>query len=65
MVSYLETECRKKVMASTGLPPDIEAGLDRGKRFPAQFSCVRLGEMYPAGCRNARRGKIPKADSSG
>jgi hypothetical protein len=39
--------------------------LARGKRFLARFPCVRRGEMYPAGRRDACRGKIPYAGRQG
>jgi hypothetical protein len=35
--------------------------LTREKRFPAQLICEWRGEMYPAGCRDAWRGKTPDA----
>jgi hypothetical protein len=36
--------------------------LATGKRLPAWFSCVRQGEVYPAGRHSAPRRKIPKGD---
>ncbi len=36
--------------------------LTRGKRFPARILCEWWAEMYPAGCRNAWRGKILDAN---
>jgi hypothetical protein len=46
-----------------GVQKHLVAG--QGKRFLAQFPCVRRGEVYPAGRHGARRGKILKADGSG
>jgi hypothetical protein len=36
-----------------------------GKRFPVRFFWLLWGEIYPAGRRGPRRGKIPEADGGG